>query len=135
MSKELEALSKITNHVNYNRQRVILTSGVQSNREEIIKQITQKMKIDSLYQETIDKFGKDIQLILVIEELSELIKVLTKGFRNGKINKTHLIDELADVYIMLGQLKMMEQVTNDELDVKINEKLERLKRYLETGKY
>lgn len=51
----------------------------------------------------IDTYGKEHQIIVAIEELSELQKELTKILR-GKGNEEHLAEEMADVRIMLSQL-------------------------------
>ena len=65
----------------------------------------------------ISECGEKHQIIIAIEELSELIKELTKYLRNGD-NEEHLTEEMADVYIMLEQLLIMfnnqEKVTEYE---------------------
>lgn len=47
-----------------------------------------------------------LQKIVAIEELSELQKKLTKDLR-GNANDEHIAEEMADVEIMLEQLKIM----------------------------
>lgn len=49
-------------------------------------------------------WGKEAQMIVAVEELSELIKELTKNLR-GNENTGHISEEMADVYIMLSQLE------------------------------
>ena len=65
----------------------------------------------------ISECGEKHQIIIAIEELSELIKELTKYLRNGD-NEEHLTEEMADVYIVLEQLLIMfnnqEKVTEYE---------------------
>lgn len=56
-----------------------------------------------LYQDVHDKWGQ-LQLIVVIEELSELQKEICKDLR-GQLNLEHLYEEIADVEIMVEQLK------------------------------
>lgn len=51
-------------------------------------------------------YGKMSQPIVAIEELSELIKELTKCLR-CEDNVDHISEEMADVYIMLDQLRIM----------------------------
>lgn len=54
----------------------------------------------------ISVFGVDNQLNVAIEEMSELTKEICKtkrGFHNDK----EVADEIADVYIMLEQLKLI----------------------------
>jgi hypothetical protein len=58
---------------------------------------------DGVEREAVRTYGVTSQLIVAIEELSELQKELTKQIRgNGDIN--HISEEMADVYIMLEQL-------------------------------
>lgn len=51
----------------------------------------------------IDKYGEDQQIIVAIEELSELQKELTKHLR-GEGNQKHIAEEMADVRIILSEL-------------------------------
>ena len=64
---------------------------------------------EQLRQEALNHYGSNYQLIVTIEECSELIKTLTKILRYGR--SPELIDaakeESADVHLMLGQLGMM----------------------------
>lgn len=57
-------------------------------------------------QKAVKTYGKMSQLIVAIEELSELIKELTKCLR-CEDNVDHISEEMADVYIMLDQLRIM----------------------------
>lgn len=54
----------------------------------------------------IQTFGKQSQFVVTIEELSELTKELTKNLR-GEANVGSITEEIADVEIMLDQLKLM----------------------------
>lgn len=65
------------------------------------------------------------QLDIVQEELAELIQAISKFKRyNDKESELKVIEETADVYIMLKQLKMLfnipQQVIEDEIDVKLD---------------
>lgn len=63
--------------------------------------------IHSVCEKAIFTYGADHQKIKAIEELGELIQALS----NGLIGRTHNIEEeMADVFIMLCQLKKMYQV-------------------------
>ena len=53
--------------------------------------------------EAVKSFGKDSQMKMAIEEMSELIKELCKNFR-GAGNTDAIAEEIADVEIMLEQL-------------------------------
>lgn len=58
------------------------------------------------YQAAVDTYGKISQLIMATEEMSELIKELSKNYR-GESNISHISEEMADVEIMLEQLKII----------------------------
>ncbi len=79
-------------------------------------------------QNAIDTYGKDAQLWMVIEEMSELAKEICKHKR-GRENKDQIADEVADVTIMLEQVKMMFGIS-DEVNRRIVAKVARLKRRL-----
>lgn len=82
----------------------------------------------SVYVKLIEKY-KDKQLIVAIEELSELQKELCKALR-GKPNKEDIIEELADVLIMLDQVKIYFKIEDDEIRDIIDQKIERTKERL-----
>lgn len=60
----------------------------------------------SIYKKAISSFGKVAQMIVAIEECSELQKELTKALR-GKVNLLGIAEEIADIEIMLEQLKLI----------------------------
>lgn len=62
-----------------------------------------------VFNRTVAFFGDESQKIMAIEEMSELIKELTKELRQrGDIE--HIAEEIADVEIMLSQLKIIYDV-------------------------
>ena len=77
----------------------------------------------------IDRFGHQYQIIVAIEELSELQKELTKVLP-GIGKREHVIEEMADVEICLQELTEMFNVTAEEKENSIYEKLSRLDRRL-----
>lgn len=88
-----------------------------------------------MLQLIIDTYGTSAQTDIAIEECSELIKALLKA-RRGKDKPTVLrdaiIDEIADVEIMLNQLKIIHSCTkevDERIEYKINRQIERLKNY------
>ncbi len=87
---------------------------------------TEKKENKSIEKMAIEKYGKELQTVVAIEELSELIKELTKNIR-GKNNHDAIVEEIADVYIMLDQVMMMNDISLNEVVEKMNEKLNRLK--------
>lgn len=79
-------------------------------------------------------YGPHLQIIKSIEELSELTKELTKEFMNLSIGKNmevipqpnpFILEEIADVYVMLGQLKLIFNIDENMIGKKIHEKLTR----------
>ena len=55
-------------------------------------------------------WGKEAQMLQVIEEMSELTKEILKNVNRKKNNIAELIEETADVEIMLEQLKQCYQI-------------------------
>ena len=77
------------------------------------------------YKKAIDTYGKDKQLDVAIEEMSELTKEICK-FKRGQDNHQKIVEEIADVEIMLQQLKMICDVKCSELEGVKYQKTERL---------
>lgn len=86
--------------------------------------------MSELYKTAIEKFGRNAQMIVAIEELSELQKELTKALRN-KAKISSIIEEMADVYIMLEQLFWIFNIQDKEIKEMIDEKNARLADLLE----
>lgn len=61
---------------------------------------------DEICRAALETFGKDSQVQVAIEEMSELTKELCKNGR-GQENTTHIAEEIADVEIMLCQIVML----------------------------
>jgi hypothetical protein len=77
-----------------------------------------------VYKRALELYGRDNQLIVANEELDELGKEICKVLR-GQGDMNNLVDEIADVRIMVEQLEMMFGV-REETDKRIIEKTERL---------
>ena len=58
-----------------------------------------------IYKSLEEKFGRNHQLAVAIEECAELQKELTKAIR-GKANDMHIAEEIADLEVCLDQLKL-----------------------------
>lgn len=85
--------------------------------------------MEKTYIKLISKFGCDNQIIVGIEELAELQKELTKQLRgNGHIN--HIVSEIADVEIMLEQLKIIFNCKKEVENTKYYKIYRTKKRYL-----
>jgi NTP pyrophosphatase (non-canonical NTP hydrolase) len=76
-----------------------------------------------LYRKTLAKWGVDAQYDQAVEECAELIAVL-KHFRRGKADAQRVIEELADVWLMVGQLAFM--FGEDQVKSAVQEKLAKL---------
>ena len=88
--------------------------------------ITQEQR--EILHDIIIKYPDELQIIIAIEECSELIKALTKHLR-GYSAADCIAEEMADVYIMLEQLKIIFD-NNREVYHNINSKIARLKKSL-----
>lgn len=58
-------------------------------------------------KQAIDTYGVEMQRAVAIEEMAELTKELIKAKRYGDVNVSEISEEIADVEIMLEQLKMI----------------------------
>lgn len=81
-------------------------------------------------ERAIETYGKDMQLNVAIEELSELIKEICKHKR-GRDNREAIIEELADCYIVMDEIALIFDITDDEFFEIYNKKIERLEKRLE----
>jgi NTP pyrophosphatase (non-canonical NTP hydrolase) len=82
----------------------------------------------SLLDQAIRKWGWGLQADMAIEECSELIQAICKRKR-GYQNEDNLIEEIADVCIMMDQMKLMFGI--DKVEAVIDKKLNLLKERLE----
>lgn len=60
----------------------------------------------AVYQRAVEAYGKEHQLIICMEEMAELTKELSKNLR-GHNNLQEIAEEVADVEIMLEQVKVI----------------------------
>lgn len=81
--------------------------------------------VETVIQKAIDTYGYDLQKQVAIEEMSELTKEICKDFR-GKQNRENIIEEIADVQIMLYQLMAMYNISDTELSITLGLKITRL---------
>ena len=61
--------------------------------------------IDPILKRALKTWGEEPQMLMVVEEMSELMKEVLKNINRKKDNIAEIIDETADVEIMLAQLK------------------------------
>lgn len=65
-----------------------------------------KRNFTDVYGKAVARYGENSRLLLAIEEMSELTKELVKRVR-GRDNMAAISEEIADVEIMLEQLKIL----------------------------
>ena len=93
------------------------------NREELKEKLNNAKPVDeetfnSALDITIDSsktLNVNEEIIVAVEELSELQKELTKYIR-GERDFTGVEEEMADVYIALGLIKKMLNIPQEEID-------------------
>lgn len=82
-------------------------------------------------QRALDTYGSAPQIAMVFEEMCELQKELCKYLR-GKYSPANIAEEIADVEIMLEQMKMLFCCADDVRNER-RRKVERLKERLDNG--
>ncbi len=82
------------------------------------------------FERALKAWGKEPQMLQVIEEMSELTKEILKNINRKKDNINELIEETADVEIMLEQLKICYNITDDVAKYK-TEKLKKIDQRLD----
>lgn len=82
-----------------------------------------------VYDAALGKWGAKMQATVAIEEMSEVIKEITKMLR-GKLDREHMAEEIADATIMLEQMRQMLNI-NDSVCSWMDYKIASLKRKVE----
>ena len=80
-----------------------------------------------------DTYGYDAQSRQLIEEMAELTVAINKMWREGmktdyfysELKKKDIAEEIADVTIMLEQIKYLLQISDTDIDQIIEQKLNR----------
>lgn len=80
-----------------------------------------------VYLAAIEKYGSDCQIWKAVEEMAELTKELCKVQNSRQVGATResIVDEIADVTIMMEQLRLIFNV-NDDVQERIDFKVQRL---------
>jgi hypothetical protein len=84
-------------------------------------------------EQAIKTWGDQAQIMMVYEEMSELQKELCKNWR-GRENIEQIAEEVADVEIMLAQLKMIYGIAEDVARYRTS-KIERLAQRLKEANH
>lgn len=96
-------------------------------------------KIEKIFKKSIEVYGKEAQSRQAMEECAELVQAINKCLRypNKEECKDNLIEEIADVEIMLYQLKEMFYINETEVhewkEKKAKREKERLKNVINKG--
>lgn len=80
--------------------------------------------LNSIEQRVIEKFGKEKQTVIAMEEMAELTKELSKNLR-GADNRQQILEEVADVEICLSEIRLMHNIQLNELAAMMDKKLKR----------
>lgn len=88
-----------------------------------------EIEVRQLYHTAWVHWGAEAQVDILIEEMAELTQALLKSRRGGTVFSKSVFDEMADVSICLDQMvkKLEEMEIEDELDNRVDYKLNRLK--------
>ena len=88
--------------------------------------------MSDIYSKAIEHFGKDKQLFQTCEECAELIQAISKATRyEGESYILNVAEEVADVEVMLEQVKRIFDLKPGIIDEYKRMKLKRLERYID----
>lgn len=86
--------------------------------------------VNPVLKRALHTWGEQTQMMMVVEEMSELMKEILKNVNRGKDNLAEIIEETADVEIMLEQLKENYQIA-DKVEAYKSEKIKLIERRLD----
>lgn len=92
----------------------------------------EKDRIHRKIRRILKTYGNNQQMIVAAEECCELAHVLLKGARgNGQPDREAVLDEYADVWVMMAQVRRVFGFTDGEVlevaNVKVDRTLQRIK--------
>lgn len=85
-----------------------------------------------MYADAATTFGTNCQLVVALEEMSELQKEICKALR-GDLNLMHMAEEIADATIMLEQLRQIFGINVPVRDM-MDRKILRLQQRIEVAR-
>jgi len=91
--------------------------------------MTYRYTSKEICKKTVDNWGRDSQLMMLLEEMSELQKEVLKNMNRNKDNVKEIAEETADVLIMLERLIYIYDI-EDAVSKQAEFKVNRLKQYL-----
>ena len=86
--------------------------------------------VNPVLKRALHTWGEQAQMMMVVEEMSELMKEILKNVNRGKDNLAEITEETADVEIMLEQLKENYQIA-DKVEAYKSEKIKLIERRLD----
>lgn len=88
-------------------------------------------ELQTIWQQSIDHYGRQLQSIVCMEECAELIQAISKKLREPMSPNDHLAEEMADVTICLNLLKLMYGITGKAISDRVDAKTIRLAKRME----
>ena len=82
------------------------------------------MPVEKLVKYIMDKNGKNYQFTIAMEEMSELIKELSKNIR-GENNRNEIAEEAADVFMCLKEIFCFFDIDELEIQQILHQKIEK----------
>lgn len=81
----------------------------------------------------IEKFGAQTQLCMLAEEQGELIKAINKRLRNKTLDNKDIIEEMADVMIVMQQFVDFFNIDSNRINSMAKEKIKRTEERIKKG--
>ena len=82
------------------------------------------MTVEKFVKYIMDKNGKNYQFTIAMEEMSELIKELSKNIR-GENNRNEIAEEAADVFMCLKEIFCFFDIDELEIHQILHQKIEK----------
>ena len=101
--------------------------------KEKFKETTRRVLREKRPKEKIDPIMV-YQLITVGEELGEIQKEISK-FVRGENNVTEITEEIADIHIVLENVKLWAGITDEDVNKAINVKIDRINESFDNGSF
>jgi NTP pyrophosphatase (non-canonical NTP hydrolase) len=92
-----------------------------------------KTEHKKVFEECIKHWGVSDRKNMVVEEMSELIKEISKNNR-GEENRDKIIEEIADCYVVMKGLRVAFDIDDKQIDDIVDFKIKRLSSRLEKWK-
>jgi len=90
---------------------------------------------EKVFQECVDLWGEVSQILMAVEELNELSVELLHALRANKpFDIDRITEEIADVDLMIDQLKFIFSISDEDLHKAREKKIQRLKEIIESEK-